>query len=121
MTAADPQPHDVSATDRLLRLGGPGLLRRMAELFRENAPGRIAALREGAASGDAERVARAAHSLKSTAPNVGGAALAATARALEEAVATGDAERAARLGADAERQLAALLEWLDARVAESGS
>ena len=81
---------DPEALDRLRSWGGDALLGRMITLFEELAPERAEALEEGLARGDLERVERAAHSLKSSAGNLGAEELRRQAGRLEEAAATGD-------------------------------
>ena len=60
-----------AALERLLRIGGHEFLLEMIDLFLEHAPERVRAAREAAARGDDQGLYRAAHSLKSTAANLG--------------------------------------------------
>ncbi len=62
---------DVSALERLRKLGGDALLSRMVDLFISHAEPAIDEASAGAASGNFEMVRRAAHSLKSSAGNLG--------------------------------------------------
>ena len=62
---------DQSALDRLRDWGGEKLLRQMIRLFLENAPARMAQIREGLSEGDVKESEKGAHSLKSSAANVG--------------------------------------------------
>ncbi|GEM_PF-563484 len=78
---------DQEAISRLRSWGGDALLGRMIGLFIELGPERTRALEEGAASGDMERVERAAHSLKSSAANLGADDLRERAGRLEAAAA----------------------------------
>lgn len=84
---------DPEALERLRRLGGNDLVRRMGELFLAVGEDRRAAARAGLESGDLESLERAAHSLKSSAGNMGAATLMERAgdleRAAEEARAAG--------------------------------
>lgn len=90
--SVDPLPvMDPAALERLNRIGGQGFLVEMVELFLEHAPQRLATANEALAEGDLKTVYRAAHSLKSTAANVGAARLQALAAELEERAAAGDA------------------------------
>jgi HPt (histidine-containing phosphotransfer) domain-containing protein len=66
---------DPNALASLHHLGGEGLVRRMIDLFLENACKRIEAALEGEKSGDMHAIERAAHSLKSSAGNVGATGL----------------------------------------------
>jgi HPt (histidine-containing phosphotransfer) domain-containing protein len=58
---------------QLRRVGGEKLVAELIELFFETAPRRIEAIRAGVEGGDPEGVARAAHSLTSSAGNLGAA------------------------------------------------
>ena len=82
-----PTAFDRTALDRLLRIGGAGLVAQMIALFREAAAARLQEARVAAAGGDLRGVGRAAHALVSSAGNVGAAELMAAARALEAAAA----------------------------------
>jgi HPt (histidine-containing phosphotransfer) domain-containing protein len=62
---------DRGALDRLIRIGGQEFLVEMIDLFLEHAPERLDAARSALDQGDFPAVYRAAHSLKSTAGNLG--------------------------------------------------
>jgi HPt (histidine-containing phosphotransfer) domain-containing protein len=62
---------DVSALERLRKLGGAELLSRMVDLFISHAEPAIEEASAGVESGDFDIVRRAAHSLKSSAGNLG--------------------------------------------------
>lgn len=62
---------DPEAIERLQEWGGPDLVRKMVRLFLENAPERMSLIRTGLATGELEVAERGAHSLKSSAGNVG--------------------------------------------------
>lgn len=68
--ATDPG-FDAAALERLRSLGGEPLLSKMIGLFLENTPKRIASATRGEKAGDWHEVERAAHSLKSSAANLG--------------------------------------------------
>jgi HPt (histidine-containing phosphotransfer) domain-containing protein len=90
--SADSMPAvDTAALDRLNRIGGQAFLVEMIELFLEHAPQRLATAREAFDAGDLDTVYRTAHSLKSTAANVGAEEVRAAAERLEERAAAGDA------------------------------
>lgn len=80
---------DAAAVDRLRRLGGANLVRQMLELYLAQGPERMKSLVEGAAAGDTDRVERSAHTMKSSAGNVGALRLQQTAEALEAAAGAG--------------------------------
>jgi HPt (histidine-containing phosphotransfer) domain-containing protein len=94
---------DRSALLRLERLGGAKLLRQMINLYLEHGPGRVQAIADGvAASRDAAAIERAAHTLKSSAGNLGALRLQHTAEALEAVAASGivDEQLAQRVQAE---------------------
>jgi HPt (histidine-containing phosphotransfer) domain-containing protein len=94
---------DPAALDRLLRIGGQEFLIEMIELFLEHAPQRVEAARTGFDEGDMSALYRAAHSLKSTAANLGARSLQDVAARLEESAATGETEGMAPLLDELER------------------
>ena len=85
----DPPVVEPAAVDRLRRLGGAQLVRQMLDLYLVQGPKRILTLLEGADAGDADSVERAAHTLKSSAGNVGALRLQQTAEGLEAAAGAG--------------------------------
>jgi HPt (histidine-containing phosphotransfer) domain-containing protein len=106
---------DRTALDRLLRLGGQPLLQQMIELYLTHAPERLDALEQGLQAGDPGQVERAAHTLKSSAGNLGARRLQHSAEAVEALAARGvvDAELAARLREDHEASTGALRSALE--------
>jgi len=80
--------------------GRPGLLAKVVGLYLDDAPQRLAALREGIDQGNAETVRKAAHALKSGSANVGAATLARLCRELEELGRDGCLPRMADLNAE---------------------
>jgi HPt (histidine-containing phosphotransfer) domain-containing protein len=103
---------DGAALLRLRRIGGDSLVARMIDLFLEGSAARLEAARAGAAAGDLPAVARAVHSLKSSAGNLGAPLLQRTAEEIEILADAGDAAGVAgRMGA-LERACAAAREGL---------
>ena len=104
-----------SALERLEKLGGKTLVRQMIELYLANGPERVRALREGVEAGDAERIERAAHTMKSSAGNLGATKLQHTADALESLASSGvvDAVMVERLVTEYEESERALIEALE--------
>ena len=88
---------EVATLERLNRIGGQEFLVEMIDLFLLHAPQRLRTAREALASGDLHQLYRAAHSLKSTAGNLGARGLEDVARRLEERASGGDAEAAGPL------------------------
>ena len=72
------------ALERIAKLGGEGLVEKMIGAVRGNAAKRVIGAREALAAGDLEALGRAAHSLKSSAANVGAARLVELAKEIEE-------------------------------------
>jgi CheY-like chemotaxis protein/HPt (histidine-containing phosphotransfer) domain-containing protein len=68
---------------QLQRQGRPDIVNRVITLFLESAPALLKDLQEGAENGDADRMGRASHALKSCAANVGAAAFSARCDELE--------------------------------------
>lgn len=82
---------DPAAVVRLQRLGGDKLLRQMIRLYLENSEERLAQIDAGLGDGgELEETRRGAHSLKSSAANVGALRVSQTAAALESAAHAGD-------------------------------
>lgn len=86
---------DPAALDNIRAAGGDDLARRIALMFVETAPDRILSLREAARLEDAEAIEQVAHSLKSSAAQVGAARLAETCGLLESRARKGDVADAA--------------------------
>jgi HPt (histidine-containing phosphotransfer) domain-containing protein len=84
-----------AALERLERLGGNDFLRQMIGLFLQHGPERIRELDEGLHINDAAQVERAAHSLKSSAGNLGVTRLQEAAQSLELLGAAGTIDVAA--------------------------
>jgi len=103
---------DPEALERLRTLGGPTLLAKMIDLFLENTPKRLAAAGAGESSGNWYEVERAAHSLKSSAANLGLTGLQSLAREVEEFAERRQADRVGPLL----RELEALFPAVKARL-----
>lgn len=83
---------DPAALERLLRIGGQDFVVEMIELFLEHAPQRLASARAALAENDVKTLYRSAHSLKSTAGNLGARALQNMAAEVEKRSAKEDLE-----------------------------
>lgn len=88
---------DEQAIARLHRLGGPEFVDKMIDTFLAHTPGRVAALQAGGKSNDLEAVRQAAHSLKSSAANLGARKLRDLCENLEQLAAAKQAESLAAL------------------------
>ncbi len=64
-------PLDLSALERLRRLGGDAFTCKMMELFRDYGTAKLGEARQALSAGDLPAVAKALHPLKSSAGNVG--------------------------------------------------
>ena len=106
---------DEAALVRLRRIGGPDLVRRLIELYLSNVEDRIDMLTRGVAEGDASQVELAAHTMKSSAGNVGAIRLQHTAEALEASAGSGaiDKQLVARLVHELEESAVALRQALE--------
>jgi HPt (histidine-containing phosphotransfer) domain-containing protein len=85
-----PDPMDARLA-QLRRVGGDRLIAELIDLFFKTAPPRLEAIRAGVEGGDAAAAARAAHSLTSSAGNLGAAELQGLAADLEQQAAAGSA------------------------------
>jgi len=97
---------DPSALDTLLALvgGEQALLLELIDSFLQETPPLVAALRRSLEEGDAERLRRAAHTLKSSSRDFGANQLSESARALEAMGKAGALAEAAALVAQVEAQ-----------------
>jgi two-component system, cell cycle response regulator DivK len=111
-----PVPESLAseALDRLRRQGGEELLRALCDSFRLRTPERLQAARAALAAQDLASVARAFHSLKSSAALVGARSVEAGARAAELSAERADAAGVEGHAADIERAFAELLPELTA-------
>lgn len=85
---------DHAAIERLGRIGGVDLVRRMLDLYLTNGIDRLRAVSECAQAGDVTGVERAAHTMKSSAGNVGAIRLQRIAERVEATAAEGVIDRA---------------------------
>jgi HPt (histidine-containing phosphotransfer) domain-containing protein len=89
--SADPVPVlDGGALDRLEAWGGTELRGKMVDLFFQNAPERMQGIRDGLTTDNLELAERSAHSLKSSAANLGGEAVRQLAARIEGALEVGN-------------------------------
>lgn len=84
---------DMKVIESLRELGGdddPGLVTELIALFLDDAPKRLAEIETALATGDSKLLERAAHTLKSSAANVGAAGLSKLCGEMEERVRSRD-------------------------------
>ncbi len=87
-------PLDRSVLAGLRELGDQELLTELAELFVEDVPPRLEALREAIEGGDAASVGRAAHALKGSSGNMGASGMSTICAELEDAERSGELQSA---------------------------
>ena len=118
------EPHvDAHVIESMLVLGGGGreLLKKLVDIYLEDAPQRLAAIRGGMARADAASVARAAHAFKSSSANLGASALAELCKRLERHCRAGDTGGAEPLVAAIENEYGYVAADLAGRVRETAS
>jgi len=91
----------------------PAFIRQLVELFRENAPARMAQLRQAVAGRDAMTLERAAHTLKSNCSMLGAMKMADACARLEEAGGRSAFDDAERVVEEAEREFPRVLEAVE--------
>lgn len=95
--------------------GQPDLVTELIDVFLEDLPGRLAAVRAAVDLGDAQAIRSAAHALKGSAASIGAARLAGVCARLEALGRAGEAARAPGLVAPIERAAAEVTPLLIAR------
>jgi hypothetical protein len=95
------------------RYDNPTLIRQLAELFRENAPARMAQLREAVAGRDALTLERVAHTLRGNCGLLGAMKMADACARLEEAGGRSAFDDARRVLEEAEREFPRVLEAVE--------
>lgn len=101
---------DPGVVERLRQLtppGEPDVLREVLNLFLDEVPKKLGALRSAVASGDAAAVRRTAHSLKGSSGNIGARAMYDVCRQLDD-----------RAGSEEPARLQPLVDALDAEYGE---
>lgn len=103
---------DPQAIERLKEWGGEKLAGQMVRLFLKNSGTRMDQIRTGIAEADVEEAERGAHSLKSSAANIGGEHLRTLATQIEAAALSDDVERMRQLGPELEAAYSAVMDAL---------
>lgn len=106
--------YDGRWVEALADIGRSGLVRTLVSMFALDAPVRVAQLSRAASVGDAVTVELIAHSLKSSAAQLGLTALAVRFERAERAGAAGDLVTATREVKAVSRELDSDIEWLRA-------
>jgi len=94
--------------------GEPDLIQELVGLFKRETPSQIEAIRAAITAGDAERLRKAAHSLKGSSANLGVRLVSALGAELEKKGRSGAVEGAGALLAQLEREYARACRALDA-------
>ena len=100
---------DLRAGARIRRFGGPSLLARLVAMFRTSGPRRVAEIRSALRNDDLDQAMQVAHSLKSSAANLGGTDVQAQAELVEALCFQGDGAGASEQFLRLERSMEALL------------
>ncbi len=112
---------DPAALKRLEDWGGESLSKEIVRLFLENGPTRVEQIREAMDGEDLDVPERGAHSLKSSAANVGAQLLQKVAGELELAASDGDLKRVRDLVPNLEQAFARAVQELEMIVKEEGN
>ncbi len=112
---------DQAALKRLEDWGGTKLSHEIVRLFLENGPTRVDQIRKAMDDEDLEVPERGAHSLKSSAANVGAQLLQKVASDLESAASDGDLKRVRELVPNLEQAFAQAVQELEVIVEENGN
>ncbi len=102
----DPDIIDPAALERLQEWGGPSLANEIVKLFLDHGPSRMEQILSAVDGSDLDVPERGAHSLKSSAANVGALHVQAATSELELAASDGDLERFRGLIPDLEQAYA---------------
>jgi len=106
---------------QLRRLGGLAFVQKMTSLFVEHTPPRLAAIVQGLQQGDLAAVEFAAHSLKSSAANLGAVRVQELAERIELLAASRQGEQLPALAAELTTSLDAAIAWLNRQPPEAES
>jgi HPt (histidine-containing phosphotransfer) domain-containing protein len=99
--------------------GEPDILAELGELFLEDVPPQLEALREATEGGDASSVERVAHTLKGSCGNMGALKMAAICAELEDIGHSGELERAPAFVERLEAEFARVRRALETEIARS--
>ncbi len=109
----DPHVLDPAALERLREWGGEKLLGQMVRLFLQNAPQRMEQVRSYRNGTDGKEAERGAHSLKSSAANIGAHRVRTLAAEVERAAGDGDHATVAAVLPDLEEAFSAAIRALE--------
>jgi len=109
----EPEVIDPQALERLKEWGGDKLAAQMVRLFLKNSGTRMDQIRTGVDGGDLDEAERGAHSLKSSAANIGAETLRALATKVEAAALTDDLDGARHLLPEVEDAYTTVMDTLE--------
>ncbi len=110
---AESEVIDPQALDRLKEWGGEKLAAQMVRLFLKNSGERMGQIRSGINGGDVDEAERGAHSLKSSAANIGAERLRTLATQVEAAALDHHLDRMTELLPELEDAYATVMERLE--------
>lgn len=110
---ADSQIIDPDALERLREWGGDKLVGQMVRLFLKNSGRRMDQIRVGASSGPISEAEQGAHSLKSSAANIGAERVRTLTSEIETAAVEEDVDAVSQLLGDLEPAFAAVIAELE--------
>ncbi len=116
---ADPSLLDEEALRSIRELernGASGMLARVVEMYRNSAPQLLSDIRRGVEEGDADRIRRAAHTMKSSSANLGAVVVVALCKRLEDEARAGKLADADTLVDQIEEELGQITEVLASEV-----
>ncbi len=116
--STNPTIIDPAALERLEEWGGPGLSKEIVQLFLDHGPVRMDQIRGAMDGEDLEAPERGAHSLKSSAANVGAHHVHRVASEVELAASGGDLQRVRELSPNLEEAYAQATRELEVIVQE---
>ena len=112
-------PRALEAIRSLTGPKGASFVGSVIRAYLADAPGRMQQIRSAVTAGDAERLRKAAHGMKSSSANVGAETLADACKTLDALGRGGTTEGAGPLLASAEKELVRVIAALQAQLAES--
>lgn len=111
---AETEVIDPQALERLREWGGDKLAAQMVRLFLKNSGTRMDQIRQGIGAGDVDEAERGAHSLKSSAANIGAERLRTLATQVEAAALDQHLDRMSDILPEIEDAYATVMETLEA-------
>ena len=116
LSEAGIDPHFIQ---RLRSIGGPNLVEQLIGMFRTRGPELVQTIEQGLADGNLESAKSAAHSLISSAGNLGGTRVSQMASAIEQAAVKGDAQEIGNTLDSFKATFQAFNEYLDSMLEKS--